>query len=57
MPKKVIELLREYFDQPIRGELAYPYVIEKHDKTIHVSHHAISTGSNRFKDCDGVIYL
>ena len=57
MPKRVIELLREYFDQPIRGELAYPYVIEKHDKTIHVSHHAISTGSNRFKDCDGVIYL
>ena len=27
MPKKVIELLREYFDQPIRGELDYPYVI------------------------------
>lgn len=57
MPKKVIELLREYFGQSVRGEVIYPYVTGKHDKTIYVSHHAISTGSNQFKDCDGVIYL
>lgn len=58
LPKQVLEVcLRGYFDQPTRGEIDYPISINKHGKEINISHHARSVGSNKFKDCDAVIYL
>jgi hypothetical protein len=57
-PKSVVDkALRSYFNQPERGDLDYPYVTTKHGKKINVSHHAVSIGSNKFKDCDAVLYL
>ncbi len=57
-PKKVLEgCLREYFDQPSRGELEYPFTVTKHGKQINISHHARSVGSNAFADCKAVVYL
>ena len=57
-PKSVVDkVLRTYFNQPERGELDYPYVTSKHGKQINVSHHAVSIGTNKFKDCDAVLYL
>ena len=57
-PKNVVDkVLRTYFNQPERGELDYPYVTSKHGKQINVSHHAVSIGTNKFKDCDAVLYL
>lgn len=58
MPKKVLEgCLRDYFDQPNRGTLEYPFTATKHGKQINVSHHAMSVGSNAFTDCTAVVYL
>ena len=58
MPKKVVDnCLRQYFGYPERGDVTYPFEVMKHDKTIHVSHHAVSIGTNKFKDCDAVVYL
>ena len=57
-PKSVVDkTLRSYFNQPERGEVDYPYVTLKHGKQINVSHHAVSIGTNKFKDCDAVLYL
>ena len=57
-PKSVVDkALRTYFNQPERGELDYPYVTTKYGKQINVSHHAVSIGTNKFKDCDAVLYL
>lgn len=57
-PKSVVDkALRTYFNQPERGELTYPYVTTKYGKQINVSHHAVSIGTNKFKDCDAVLYL
>ena len=57
-PKNVVDkVLRIYFNQPEREELDYPYVTSKHGKQINVSHHAVSIGTNKFKDCDAVLYL
>ena len=57
-PKGVVDkALRTYFNQPERGELDYPYVTTKYGKQINVSHHAVSIGTNKFKDCDAVLYL
>jgi hypothetical protein len=57
-PKSVVDkALRSYFNQPERGDLDYPYVTTKHGKRINVSHHAVSIGSNKFKECDAVLYL
>jgi hypothetical protein len=58
LPKQVVEgCLRGYFDQSSRGVIEYPISITKHGKQVSVSHHARSVGSNKFKDCDAVIYL
>ena len=57
-PKSVVDKsLRTYFNQPERGDLDYPYVTTKYGKQINVSHHAVSIGTNKFKDCDAVLYL
>ena len=57
-PKNIVDkALRGYFNQPERGDLEYPYVTAKHGKQINVSHHAVSIGTNKFKDCDAVLYL
>lgn len=57
-PKQVIEkCLREYFNQSNTGDLEYPFTVNKHGKTVHVSHHARSIGSNLFADCKAVVYL
>lgn len=58
MPKKVLEgCLRTFFDQPVRGELEYPFTVTKHGKQVSVSHHARSVGSNAFAECTAVVYL
>jgi len=55
--KVVEQCLRHYFGQPERGDVTYPFEVRKYDKTIHVSHHAVSIGTNKFKECDAVLYL
>ena len=58
VPKKVLKLaLSSYFGLPQSGEIELPAIVVKHGKTIHLSHHSLSIGSNDFKDCDAVIYL
>ncbi|MDB9943884.1 hypothetical protein OAD19_02530, partial [Octadecabacter sp.] len=58
MPKAVIDgCLRSYLNAPATGELNYPLKLERHNKTVHISNHARSVGSNAFKDCDAVVYL
>ena len=58
MPKAVIDgCLRSYLNAPAKGELDYPLQLKRHNKTVHISNHARSVGSNAFKDCDAVIYL
>ena len=58
VPKKVLEqALSSYFGLPQSGEIELPATVVKHGKTIHLSHHSLSIGSNDFKDCDAVIYL
>jgi hypothetical protein len=42
---------------PSTGELNYPLQLERHNKTVYLSNHARSVGSNTFKDCDAVVYL
>ena len=49
--------LRSYLNAPAKGELDYPLQLKRHNKTVHISNHARSVGSNAFKDCDAVIYL
>ena len=43
--------------QAATGDLQYPLMVELHNKTIYLSNHARSVGSNAFKDCNAVIYL
>ena len=58
MPKAVIDgCLRSYVDAPAKGDLDYPLQLKRSNKTVHISNHARSVGSNAFKDCDAVIYL
>ena len=58
MPKAVIDgCLRSYLNTPATGELNYPLKLERHNKTVYLSNHARSVGSNAFKDCDAVVYL
>ena len=58
MPKAVIDgCMRSYLNMPATGELNYPLKLERHNKTVHISNHARSVGSNAFKDCDAVAYL
>lgn len=58
MPKAVIDsCLRSYLGAPATGELNYPHKSERHNKTVYLSNHARSVGSNAFKDCDAVVYL
>ena len=58
VPRQVlVQALSSYFGLPERGELELPAIVEKYGKTIHLSHHSLSIGSNDFKDCDAVIYL
>lgn len=58
MPKAVIDsCLRSYVDAPAKSELDYPLQLKRHNKTVHISNHARSVGSNAFKDCDAVVYL
>ena len=58
LPLQVIKnCLREYFDLGSDKDVLLPKVISKHGKTINLSHHALSIGSNKFKDCKAVIYL
>lgn len=48
--------LRQYFDLGT-GDIVLPLTTMKHGKTLHLSHHQLSIGSNSFKDCPAVIYL
>jgi hypothetical protein len=48
--------LRAYFDLG-SGDINLPLTRVKHGKTLHLSHHQLSIGSNNFKDCPAVIYL
>ena len=58
MPKAVIDgCLRSYLNVPATGEVNYPLKLERHNKTVYISNHARSVGSNAFKDCDAVVYL
>ena len=58
LPKKVIDnCLTGSFGIPTTSYLTLPIELQIHGKTVHLSHHAISVGSNKFKDCDAVIYL
>lgn len=58
VPKAVINgCLRSYLNMPSTGELNYPLQLERHNKTVYLSNHARSVGSNTFKDCDAVVYL
>jgi ATP:corrinoid adenosyltransferase len=58
LPKQVLDgCLRQYLGQQQNKEIAYPIIVERHGKTVHVSHHSLSIGSNQFRDCDAVIYL
>ena len=58
MPKAVIDgCLRSYLNLPATGEFDYPIALKRHNKTVYISNHARSVGSNTFKDCDAVVYL
>lgn len=58
MPKAVIDgCLRSYLNLPATGEFDYPIALKRHNKTVYISNHARSVGSNAFKDCDAVVYL
>jgi hypothetical protein len=59
MPKQVLEgCLSERFDLPASKDTTYPLTHHTEDgKTVYLSHHALSIGSNQFKDCDAVAYL
>jgi len=58
LPKQVLEgCLREYLGQPQTKGIEYPIVTTKHGKTVFVSHHSLSIGSNKYRDCEAVIYL
>jgi hypothetical protein len=48
--------LRTYFGLG-KGDLEFPKTVMKHGKTLHLSHHQLSIGTNAFKDCPAVIYL
>lgn len=48
--------LRTYFGLG-KGDLEFPKTVIKHGKTLHLSHHQLSIGTNQFKDCPAVIYL
>jgi hypothetical protein len=48
--------LRDYFGLG-KGELTFPQEVVKHGKTLHLSHHQLSIGTNDFKDCPAIIYL
>ena len=57
-PKAVIDgCLRSYLSAPATGELNYPIKFERHNKTVYLSNHARSVGSNAFKDCAAVVYM
>jgi hypothetical protein len=58
VPKQVLDkCLKGSFGIPTTGDLTLPKELKVHDKIVHLSHHVISVGSNKFKDCDAVIYL
>jgi hypothetical protein len=58
LPKQVLEgCLLDYFSGGTGGKGDYPLVVERHGKTVNVSHHSLSIGSNQFRECDAVIYL
>ena len=48
--------LRDYFGLG-QGDLTFPQTVVKQGKTLHLSHHQLSIGTNQFKDCAAVIYL
>lgn len=58
LPKKVLDIcLRDYLGAAVKGEIEYPLVVNKYGKTVYVSNHARSVGSNEFKNCSAVVYL
>lgn len=58
LPKQVVEgCLRAYLGQQQHEDLTYPIKVQKHGKTIFISHHDLSIGSNDFADCGAVVYL
>jgi hypothetical protein len=58
MPKAVLEgCLLDYFGQQTAKAIEYPITFQRYGKTVHISHHARSVGSNAFRDCDAVLYL
>ncbi len=57
MPLSIYDkCLRAYFGLG-NGDLAFPKTVTKHGKTLYLSHHQLSIGTNAFKDCPAVIYL
>jgi len=57
MPLAVYDsCLRTYFGLG-KGDLELPQTVMKHGKTLHLSHHQLSIGTNAFKDCPAIIYL
>jgi hypothetical protein len=57
MPLAVYDkCLRNYFGLD-KGELTFPQAVTKHGKTLHLSHHQLSIGTNAYKDCPAAIYL
>jgi hypothetical protein len=58
MPKAVLEgCLLDYLGQQRAKGIEYPIMFQRHGKTVHISHHALSVGSNAFRDCEAVLYL
>lgn len=58
LPKAVLDgCLRPYLGLSSRRAAEYPVEIKKHGKTVFVSHHAVSIGSNAFRECEAVVYL
>jgi hypothetical protein len=58
MPKAVLDgCLLDYLGQQTAKGIKYPIKLQKYGKTVFVSHHALSVGSNAFRDCEAVLYL
>ena len=58
LPMKVLRgCLTEYFGLLRNTDVEYPIKLTKYGKSIKISHHARSIGTNEFNSCDAVIYL
>lgn len=58
VPKQVLDrCLRGFLGLQSKGEVDLPAIVQMHGKTVYVSSHGRSVGSNEFKDCEAVLYL